>query len=278
MTRFKNNTKHLVRAGLSVLPEALTLPLLRCIPRLANCIPPGRIYHFGGYLGDLKVRIDTTFPIERQMLSGTYDPESCRVIRRFVLEGSVCCDIGANVGALALAMAQRAGTQGRVFAFEPGPPTFQKLQENVSLNEQFSGVIHPVNLGVADKPGHLFWNEDPENLGNAWLLRPAGTKVSVTTVDAFCSDQRLEKLDFVKIDVEGMEYEVLLGGVESWRRFRPVIYFETMRDYEKERGLPLFEQIESLLTDLGYQLFSLEGDRQIPVTAKTFATNTLAIP
>lgn len=276
--RLKRSAKRIIEAALSPLPDTLTLPLLRCVPRLANCMPPGRIYHFGRYLGDLNVRIDTSFSIERQMLSGTYDPDSCQVIRRFVREGSICFDIGANVGALALAMAQRAGAQGRVFAFEPGPSTFQKLQENISLNEGLSKVVLPVNLGVADTPGHLFWNEDPDNPGNAWLLRPTGTKVSVITVDDFCVQEQLQRLDFVKIDVEGMEYEVLRGGVESWRRFRPVIYFETRRGYEKERGLPLFQRIEDLLTGLGYELFRFEGERQLAVTAKTFANDTLAIP
>jgi FkbM family methyltransferase len=268
------------RASLRVLPLGVRVMLTkRFFPQLRRYLPYGREISIDDYLGEMRVVLDMTYPIEREMLVNWYEPDAVAVISALVGEGDTCLDIGANVGALTLAMARRVGPTGKVYAFEPGPLTYPRLRRNVELNPSIRGRVVPLQLGVADKPGTLYWNEQPDNRGNATLLRASGAPVHVVSIDDFFADKPLRELRFVKIDVEGMEYEVLRGGRSTWLAHQPLIYFETLRDFESARGLPLFEQIEVFLRGMGYGLFRVDDDRRLrAVTARTVEMYTLAVP
>jgi FkbM family methyltransferase len=268
------------RAMLGAVPFGLRVAATRRLfPQLRRYLPGGREIEVDGYLGRFRVTLDMTYPIEREMLVDWYEPDAIAVIDALVREGDTCLDVGANVGALTLAMAKRVGPTGKVFAFEPGPLTYRRLARNVALNPSISSRVVPVRLGVGDRPGTLYWNEQADNRGNATLLEPAGTPVQVVTVDDYFATEPLKRLRFVKIDVEGMEYEVLLGGRATWLAHRPAIYLETFRHYEAARGAPIVERLETLLRDLGYRLFRITDDRRLEsVSAATAAMYTLAVP
>lgn len=270
--------KLLARTMLRLAPRDLALWTVRKTNRY-YLLPEGRNYLVRNYLGNLCVLIDPVYPIEREMATGTYDRRSLAVIRHFVKKGAVCFDIGANVGALSLAMAQ-AGAEG-VYAFEPGPTILKRLEANIHLNPSLSHVIHPIPLGLAEKPGTLYWFEDLNNRGNAGLTsekRDDTIAVEVDTVDRFVSKHPIPRLDFVKIDVEGMELEVIQGGLNTWARFRPVLYFETLREFEAIRRRPLFAEIEKILSQIDYGLAKFEHGCIVPTTSSDLPFNTLALP
>lgn len=103
--------------------------------------------------------------------------------------------------------------------------------------------------------------------------------MSVTTVDLFVERCGLDRLDFVKLDVEGMEYEVMRGGINTWKTLKPVLYYETRREFERARGQPLFAMIAELLEKLGYQICQFCPDASIEsATDAHHAENTLALP
>ena len=279
-SRLRRAKRAAFQAFLSAVPLRLRVWLTkRLFPQLRRYLPHGREIAVDDYLGELRVVLDMTYPIEREMLVNWYEPDAVAVIDALVGEGDVCVDIGANVGALTLAMARRVGASGKVYAFEPGPLTYPRLTRNLELNPSIRGRVVPLQLGVADTPGTLYWNEEPDNRGNATLLRPSGAPVRVVSIDGFFADTPVQRLRFVKIDVEGMEYEVLSGGRSTWRAHQPLIYFETLRDFESARGLPLFDRIEVLLRELGYALFRVDAERRLrAVTASTVEMYTLAVP
>jgi FkbM family methyltransferase len=251
----------------------------RFFPQLRRYLPHGREITVDGYLGRFRVVLDMTYPVEREMLVNWYEPDAVAVIDALVRDGDTCFDIGANVGALTLAMARRVGAAGRVYAFEPGPLTYPRLARNIALNPSIRGRVVTLQLGVADKPGTLYWNEEPDNRGNATLLRPSGAPVRVVSIDGHFATEPLQRLTLVKIDVEGMEYEVLAGGRATWFAHQPVIYLETLRDFESARGFPVLERVEALLRDMGYALFRVDEDRRLrAVSAATAAMYTLAVP
>jgi FkbM family methyltransferase len=268
------------RALLSLMPLAIRVKLTKSLfPQLRRYLPEGREIAVDDYLGELRVVVDMTYPIEREMLVNWYEPDALAVIDSLVGEGDACLDIGANVGALTLAMARRVGPSGTVYAFEPGPLTYPRLARNVGLNPSIRDRVIPLQLGVSDKPGTLYWNEEPENRGNATLLKASGAPVPVVSLDGHFAGKALRNLRFVKIDVEGMEHEVLVGGRTIWQTHRPVIYFETLRDFESARGFPIFERIEAFLREAGYSLFRVDEDRRLrSVTASTVEMYTLAVP
>lgn len=264
---------------LQLLPESTQMDLLRKHPNLRKAAPQNLKLRFDAYLGEFKVNIDTRFKIERIMWTGRYEPELLHLLGQWVQPDSICFDVGANVGAISLAMAQRLkGGSGRVYSFEPAPGNFARFQANVALNPSVQPHIVPVNCGVGQQPGTLNWTEEPGNAGNGTLVAGSGIAVPVITVDAFCAEREVTRIDVMKIDVESMEYEVLCGAKESLRRWRPKLYFETMSRSKDMQAGDIFQKIEDLLRGLGYELFRLNRQRElVPTDARHLADYTIAI-
>lgn len=243
-------------------------------------LPEGKQFVYDRYLGKFKVNIDTTFPIEVEMATGSYDLKTTAVIQKFVAPEDTVLDIGANVGALTLLMANVAH-KGHVIAIEPGPTTFARLQANLDLNPELHKRVDIYQLGIADQPGLLYWQEDANVPGNAGLLSQDGLAVKVESLDQLIEQCLLERLDFVKIDVEGMEYEVINGGLHTLSKFRPILYYETLESFRVNRGFDLYNKIFNELKQLGYRQFAIAQQGQIVEIQnldKLTSPNTLAIP
>ena len=153
---------------------------------------------------------------------------------------------------------------------------------NLELNPLLAKRITPLQLGLSDTSESLYWTEDMNNRGNASLGNDYGEKVVVTTLDDFISSESksITKLDFIKIDVEGMELDVIKGGMKIIERFLPIIYYETLAPFREQRGFDVFEEIKNLLSPLGYTLFFMDSSGDIKQLAdiKMSPENTLAIP
>ncbi len=268
-----------LRMFFRVLPFRTVLSLVYACPRLSYVLPPGKHLVSNTYLGKYTVDIDTTYPIERGMWGNCYEPELIWAIRYFTSPGDTCLDIGANVGAITVAMADAVGPSGKVYAFEPGPGIFDRLRRNIGLNPGLEKIVDMVNLGVSDRSGILYWNESVVWPGNASLLSPDGIEVNVVTIDEYFAAVDMSGLKFVKIDVEGMEYEVLKGGAETWGKYAPVIYFECLPHTNRDRGYDIMRKIGDLLAGLGYSLHKIDKNRRITLTsAGDLGLNTLAVP
>lgn len=243
-------------------------------------LPAGQQFIYDQYLGQFRVNIDTTYPIEGEMATGSYDLQTSAIIRRFVSAEDTVMDIGANVGALTLLMAQVAH-HGKVLAIEPGLTTFARLTANLDLNPELQNLVTAHQLGIADEPGTLYWQADANVPGNAGLFRQGGLAVRVESLDQFVDQLSLERLDFVKIDVEGMELEVIKGGMAAIAKFRPIVYYETLEDFRRNRGFDIYNQIFNRLKNLGYQQFAIAKNAQLLAILNLdhlTSPNTLAIP
>ncbi|WP_051212205.1 FkbM family methyltransferase [Rubritepida flocculans] len=148
-----------------------------------------------------------------------------------VPEEGVILDVGANIGLSVLALAPLV-PRGRIIAVEPGPRTAAALAETVALNGLGARVACAA-LALSDVPGEALFH-DAEHSAGAHLMDPATLdaaslptlRVPVTTLDALVAEHGLARLDFVKIDVEGFESEVLAGGAASLARHRPLVFAE----------------------------------------------------
>jgi FkbM family methyltransferase len=274
----RGTVKRWATRALNNCPSSLLGHLLAMFPLLYPCLHPETTIKARHYLGEFTVMVKTLYPIEREMLSGIYDPMTTGIIRRHVKAGDVCADIGANVGALSLAMAQQTGPAGTVYAFEPGPMLHERLQTNIRLNHLRS--IVPIQQGLSDRRGVLQWAEDMNNRGNAGLLCTSGIPVPVLTLDEFCQEWGVTRLDFIKVDVEGMELEVFKGASWVMSTLRPVLYFETHPGVLVHLGPDAFRKIERLLKQAQYALYkvSRDGSAITQTTTDDLSLNTLALP
>lgn len=258
---------------LVLMPESFLIVLVRIIPALAYVLPSGIKTMFTSYLGGYRISIDTQYPIERKLLSGMYDRDVTETILREVKPGDICLDIGANVGVMTFAMVKAGAAQ--VLAFEPGPLVRGRLRDNLAFNPDVQKKVEIHGVGLDQIPGTLFWNNQPlANAGNATLnpqdLSGEGIRVDVVTLDGTIPGK---KIDFIKIDVEGMEYRVLSGGQELLKKNHPKILFETNRGHGDENLKLLCRMLE----DLGYDLYDVKGQQKKRATYPNLASNCIAI-
>ena len=180
-------------------------------------------------------------------LYGEYSTVETTAFDQLVDAGAVVIDAGANIGVHTLFLARKVGPNGRVLAFEPQRLMFQTLCGNLALNSITNTYCWNMALGAA--PGEttapMLDPTQPDNFGGVSLEGEIpGEPVSVTTIDAF----ELPRCDFIKIDVEGMEEDVLRGAEHTIRKHKPILYLECDR-VEKESSLI------SCLDGMGYQMF-----------------------
>jgi FkbM family methyltransferase len=164
-----------------------------------------------------------------------------------VLPGMTVLDIGANIGAHTVELSRLAGSTGAVHAFEPQRLMFQLLCANVALNSCGNVFTHHVAVGAVGGVS-LVPALDPETAANfgALSLPDAlqGETVPLVTVDGLA----LPACHMIRIDVEGMETEVLRGGAVTIAAFRPILY---VRNGHEARSAELI----GLLQSYGYRLY-----------------------
>ena len=169
-----------------------------------------------------------------------HDQNSLPLILEHIKEGDVVIDAGAFIGDHTIAYTKAVGTKGSVIAFEPNPIAFQCLIHNCPS-------VYAFNYGLNSHAGRSFLQID-ENVG-ASSLGGSGELVKLMCLD----ELNLDRLDFIKMDVEGYEVEALKGGIHLINKFRPKMWIEVNRGcLEKQRSSvkELFETVVSM----GYQI------------------------
>lgn len=135
-------------------------------------------------------------------------------------------DIGANIGYFTLLMASKVGPQGRVFAFEPVPSVYDVLCENLELN--YLHHVQAERLAVADGEGQsqMQLEDDAPMSFTSRLAETGRLAVQTVSVDSYVETNGLDRLDFVKIDVEGAEDAVIRGMNRTLGNLRPALLVE----------------------------------------------------
>ena len=171
---------------------------------------------------------------------GEYSEGEVDIFRQCLRPGDVALDIGANFGSHTLPMARLVGPGGKVFAFEPQRILFQILCGNVALNELPNVHALPVALGRAAGSAKVpaLDYRGANNFGGIALGTTAGEDVAVVALDQV----ELPKVRLIKIDVEGMELDVIAGATQTLARCRPILYVENDRADKAEALVARLQQ------------------------------------
>lgn len=179
---------------------------------------------------------------------GEFSELEAQLLLKLIPTGGVVIEAGANMGALTVPLAKKAGPRGLVYAFEPQPLIFQQLCANLALNDLVN--VSAINAGCGSEPGSIgitCLNPAREvNFGGVALDRVtvenSAFRVRIERLDDVVDPQRL---DLIKADVEGMELVVLQGADSLISRFRPALYVENHEDGS--------EELITHVTNLGYE-------------------------
>lgn len=179
------------------------------------------------------------FKLEDQVLN---------VLQNAAENTEVILDIGANIGLYSLAMASK--TKGRVYAFEPNPQTSQLTQIHIEQNHVEN--VELFKIGLSDEVATAILHNETDDLGKA-SLRPQGSskndvEIEISTLDTFFDEQKLQTVDLIKIDVEGLEMAVVRGGWKTIENHLPHILFEATPNWMDESDFKTFHE----LRELGY--------------------------
>ena len=180
---------------------------------------------------------------------GEFSQSEWQVLDQAVRPGAHVVEVGANMGAHTVPMARKAGPSGRVYAVEAQPQIHQILCANIALNALVN--VETFNLGCGAAEGEAAIPRldygCSANFGGVSLLDDAGAghRIRVAPLDALIDPPRL---DLIKIDVEGMERDVLMGAAGLIGAHRPALYLENDR---VDRSEPLISKI----FELGYRVW-----------------------
>lgn len=191
---------------------------------LFQAMGPDRICSFAAFdqLVHMHLPFAATDVVQRHILvtASFYESRQLATIRRWVQPGAVVVDAGANIGNHTVFFARVCGA-AEIIAFEPLKTIFPILERNVALNGL--GGVRLVNAALGARPGAAALSHFAEANISASAFRPVADEAyPVTTIDAL----GLERLDFLKIDVEGSQLQVLEGARDTIARTRPPIWIE----------------------------------------------------
>ena len=206
-------------------------------------------------------------------LLGRFELETIKTYKKYVAPGSVVLDIGANIGAHTLPLAKMVGETGKVIAFEPTDYAFGKLKKNLSLNGALASRVTAIQaLLVA-----ILSEEIPETIPSSWPLGRISDNEGVShpihggtfntligavpiRLDDWFEKNPVDRIDFIKMDVDGYEIGVLEGASRTLAKHHPVIVMEFAPYIFEERGRK-FSELVDFLRDLNYACCSFGGTK-----------------
>jgi len=203
-----------------------------------------------------------------------YETDNFNFLKRYVKPGDQVLDIGAHIGLFAVSAAQLAGKNGKIYAFEPASETQQLLRQTIAINNM-QDVIQPYEAAVGSHTGKItFYVSDIKGDNSNSLVsykddRKLNAKeVDIFRIDDFVQQKQVRNLSFIKIDVEGAEYDALCGAIHTLKTAKPVCIVAIHPEPIAAKGDSL-EKIYDLIAGCGYNIYY---DQQL-ISRESFCSN-----
>jgi len=161
--------------------------------------------------------------------SSFHEPE---MRKYFNLDKGIFVDVGANIGKYTVIVGKALKNNGKVISFEPMPENFEILKKNIKLNKINNVFTFECGLGDKEEKLDLYLDEVGVGGGAHSLVKdnPNTTnnkiKITIRKLDNIVKELKLNRVDLIKIDVEGFESNVLIGAIDTLKKYHPKIIFE----------------------------------------------------
>jgi FkbM family methyltransferase len=193
--------------------------------------------------------------------SGRWQPAVWKSISDGLSSGAIFFDVGAHIGYESLRASVQIGDRGKVIAFEPNPATLGQLRANISASKATNIIVEPI--ACADQEGRLtLYDSTSEGNSGASSLSLSNADetgkgalpsyvVRARPIDDVAEELAVDRLDVMKVDVEGAEVLVLRGARKTLRRFHPKLVVE-VRSFQLENMHSSVDELFSFVEGLGY--------------------------
>ena len=191
-------------------------------------------------------------------LSGTYEDPYLRFLEHEAQPGDTYIDVGGHIGLDAFVVARALGHRGKVVCFEPSPDSAALIRSGAAANG-LSDLIEVVESGLANEEGRLLLRADPRTpIGDSGVRSrynegPVVVDARLRRFDDWAGETNLERMDIVKLDVEGCEHDVLLGMRDSLNKFRPRAVVVEVTSWRLGQAGTTADEIDDTLAGCGYE-------------------------
>lgn len=194
---------------------------------------------------------------------GEYEKAELLTLNTFLKKGNTILDIGANIGLYSLYASKIVGEQGRIISFEPFKQNYHSFSNNIALNNFINIQLEKKAVGIENGSIKLYYNQDEQNLGmvsTQFVENAICEEVSVISIDEYIEENKINQVDFIKIDIEGHEFKALQGMRNTLLKYKPTILIEIL---EENNSADNNEYVHRFLVDLGYHKYFINDDGSI---------------
>lgn len=198
-------------------------------------------------------------------IKGIYDPNSMMVVKSMLPEGGVFIDVGASFGYFSVVATDAVGPNGRVIAIEPSSRDYARLVDNIQINN-LGNVVSTYRVALSDRKGSALLSIATEErsalntLGDEFSFkgvdRIAKEDVETISLDEFLEVNPVDRVDFIKLDIEGSELKALLGARKTVEKFKPALMLGVNENALRASGTD-HDKIQMALTDMKYRAYKL---------------------
>jgi FkbM family methyltransferase len=183
---------------------------------------------------------------------GFYEYKKQKAFSAALRNRDIVYDLGANVGFYSLLASQAVGSEGKVFSFEPALGNLEFLRRHLQLNQVKNCSV--LDLAVSSCEGIAGFDQGPNrSMGHLTLQSSQNVRrVRTVTLDKLVTSGQIPPPDVIKCDIEGAEYDALIGASQILKTYAPMVFLAT-------HGSDVHERCCRLLSDLQYQLKTLDG-------------------
>lgn len=188
--------------------------------------------------------------------TGIWEDATTAAIRSLVKKGDIVLDIGANIGYDTVIMSKIIGDEGIIYSFEPTDYYSKVLEKNIKANDLKNCEV--VKVGLSDKQESLKIEigsssatiHVPDN-----IFLKSSEQIELDTLENFVREKNLERIDFIKMDIDGHEPLVLEGGWNVLEKFNPMVLLEVNHLNYLEAGYNAWDFYQTLVSK-GYRIYS----------------------
>lgn len=223
--------------------------------------------------------------VSDDLWQGTFEQPERAFVKRVLRRGMTVLDVGAHAGFYTLLASTCVGDEGRVIAFEPSPRERARLRAHLRLNRRANVTVEEVAIGDAAGSGALLVFDGRLTGCNSFHLADTrgahAITVPICALDDYHARGAFQRVDLVKMDIEGAELAALRGAEQMFRSLRPLLLCELHDKRTAPWGYPARHIVDLVQRwDYRWLAFDDETGRLTPVAASqtSFVTNGVAIP
>jgi FkbM family methyltransferase len=214
---------------------------------------------FGSYAVQILIKPQNGWVDNYIFLDSIHEPEILKIIKDNVKKGDTVVDIGANIGQHTLFMSKFVGSQGFVYGFEPLKTNIDSIYRSIALNNIKNVQIENKAVGEVDKKIKIYVPANKNDRSSRELvgvMSDSQEEVDMITMDTYFKNT---EINFLKIDTEGFEPEVLAGAKEIIKTCKPTILFEYAPKFYQHRNIKGVELLNYLISE-NYILEDIPSD------------------